>query len=399
MSTEQDEQGRQEGDETPGPLVVLEAMTRFQCNEQGCCCRGWRVDFSGPDMMKLQQLLDDAEFRDVCEGMEVLVDSQRRVHRVNLRQDPPDERCRFLDPQRHCNLQTRFGVEALPSLCQAFPTVPVAMPDGSYELPFDAICPEVRAQLDEDDGPLARIRLSPAEHPELAARLDLNHTIGALRIGSREVALDAVKKLRERLMAYLDDCREPMLHTLAGLCDAFGQLGRGLPVEHIEIPDRPPLEAFDAFFEESVSAHGSGILARTLHRFRRFIFEVELPEVIDPQALDYEPSWRQTCPPDLPELQPLLRRYMTARLFAIYTLDRDSNRVSFGYGRISHIMATTFRYAAGFAKCGIPFGRESLKAALGAADSFYRSWPVPDEAMLWFGLEPRTPTERRLNAD
>ncbi len=62
-----------------------------------------------------------------------------------------------------------------------------------------------------------------------------------------------------------------------------------------------------------------------------------------------------------------------------------SRELTCTYGSVTHVFATAFRYARGFAaRLERPLDKDIMKTAIGAAEYFQRQLKIPPEAMPWF---------------
>ena len=42
-------------------VTLPETMRRYACNQQGCCCSGWRISFKPADLVRLRTHLTRSE--------------------------------------------------------------------------------------------------------------------------------------------------------------------------------------------------------------------------------------------------------------------------------------------------------------------------------------------------
>ncbi len=118
-------------------------VSRFTCIAERCgdtCCRGLTVPLTAADARGLVSRL--SQERDLLDRA---VDAEAATLRPTA-----DGHCGFLDAQRLCGLQRRFGPEALPEVCARFPRA-LSVAPGGLELSASLACPEVARLLLEED--------------------------------------------------------------------------------------------------------------------------------------------------------------------------------------------------------------------------------------------------------
>jgi lysine-N-methylase len=129
----------------PDETIALRYMTRFRCIAERCedtCCGGLKVSVSEEHLGRMRQ---------AAAGMP---DEAERLERgLELHPDgPPDARaftrkrldglCAFLDAERLCSVQRRYGEAAIPDVCASFPRV-IQSRGGRLEVSGSMACPEV----------------------------------------------------------------------------------------------------------------------------------------------------------------------------------------------------------------------------------------------------------------
>jgi hypothetical protein len=386
-------------------ILVPEPMTRFKCNERGCCCQEWRIDFQPEELVVLQRALPPSERRELLRRARVWVgEDGETVEGIQLETVGPECRCRFLEEGGQCRLHAQQGPEILPHLCVRYPGFSFQRDDGEVELHFDSVCPEVLARLAESDAPLELVSVEPAPDHHLSARAREPSGAPAVRVGKQSLTNLQFEGCRDRIVAALGDSSRDALDTLCAINHALARLGQGEPPDAFRVRADDPTDAFGDFFEDCVGAHSGRVIARYVMLYRRFVFDVPM-EAGDPQtlaaALEYDPAWAEVARPREPEFQGLLRRYLAHRYFAAYGFYRTSHELAFNYGAATHTLAAAFRIARGVSRwLARPVDRPLLLMSIGAAEYFARAVRVERSGMPWFGLpvdaeadaEPGAPT-------
>ena len=71
-------------------------MTRFKCNEKGCCCQGWQITFDADDVYDLVVSLPESEREDLLDGAQVSVEPDTNVcTHIRLKTVGHEAKCRF----------------------------------------------------------------------------------------------------------------------------------------------------------------------------------------------------------------------------------------------------------------------------------------------------------------
>ena len=370
------------------PIVVPEPMTRFKCNERGCCCRGWRIVFRPDDMVRLAEAFpeDEREPR-LGRGVRVSVEEGegegKVVKSIELDRVGEDAACRFLEPDDKCEVHRRFGMAALPGLCVNFPAVPHGTPDR-VEMHFELICPEVLAQIAESHAPYTIVALGSDGPLGLQARTRATVSQPGVIIGGVQVPWDCLDRIRGAILAALGDERASVFQRLADVSTALGLVRTMEHLERFSVPHVADRSAFDAFLATSVHAHSPRVLAEAFHEYRRFIWDLDgYPEDLEEHLGDWQDPYRRFVEPGLPEW--LLRRYLAHRYFTVFASNEST--LYFSYGSIVHAFAQTLRLMG--ALCGAlarPIDVPIAKAAIGASEHFHRKLTrvMPPEALPWF---------------
>jgi lysine-N-methylase len=127
-------------------------MTRFHCIgsacEASCCSGGWdiAVDRQHYDDTKKALCKTPAGRREFDTKLRLAKGLTRRPKRHALMVLQGNGDCSFLDEERLCSLQKRFGEDILSHTCAVFPRSPAAFGDRR-ELAGSPSCPEVARQL------------------------------------------------------------------------------------------------------------------------------------------------------------------------------------------------------------------------------------------------------------
>lgn len=388
-------------------VVVPDSMTRFRCNQRGCCCKGWRITFEPEEVIALSRVFPPERRGSIVRGARLFVDDDGLVDGMQLRTVGPERACQFLAPDGRCGVHAEGHADALPGLCHRFPAFPFRDDLGRVELHFDATCPEVLEQLAERDAPLEVIEVvDPAPDDHLALRSSEAASMPPTAIGDRALSSAEMRRIRSCAVAYVnapEQADQSALTLLARVSHAFARLGNGEALEAFGV--RAESEAghrsFDAFFDASVQAHDAGVLGRTFMHYRRFIFTLDLDDAAFDALvplLTASASWRDELrPTSQADLQPFLRRWLAHRLFAAYDLSRATGQLAFTYSQITHVLAASFRYQLGLQRLlGRPVDLTMAKLAIGGAEYLHRNLRMPASAMPWFGIEGGAGVPRSL---
>ena len=146
---------------------------------------------------------------------------------------------------------------------------------------------------------------------------------------------------------------------------------------------------FLLFMHACISAHGAQVLAKTLLRYRRFVWAMDpallverLPRIVD-HLDDWEPALGTWLAPAEDALRPLMLRWLAHRFGTPMVNARGELREA--ADSILHVHGCALRFASAFgAALERPVDRTLFKVALGAAEFFYRSLHLPREALPWF---------------
>ncbi len=369
--------------------IVPEAMTRFRCNEKGCCCKGWRINWEVDEVIALLRDLPPARRDGLMRGARILMDGGV-ADSIELRRDGPDDACQLLTDDGRCGVHVERGPEVLPGLCQRYPAYGIATDDG-IELHFDAICPEVLAQIDESDAPYALVsRAAPTgDHLDLRATRPL--APAAIAVGDRPLTHAQLIVLRERILAHLSRADRAAIDKLADISYALARVAKGEPIEAFEVDTAGPVEPFEAYLDTCVAMHHEAALARFFGRYRRFVFDLPVADADPtalPRALAPDPRWREDLDPRDPRFDAFIARYLAHRYYNAYGVSRVGHQVGFTYGTVAQALAIGFRYSVGLARwLGRPVDRATLKVGVGASEYLFRTLDLPPVGMPWFGLD------------
>lgn len=390
---------QRQGATRPRGVVLSEPMRRFRCNQKGCCCRGWSIPFQLEDFLKLHERLGEPEKSSLGHGLKLIleppkdgkpIDSQDVVlHSLKLDGIGEDSRCRFLEEEGACRVHGKYGLDALPDLCVDFPAFPFRTADGSVELWWDPVCPEVLRQLDESDEP---IRLHRQQEPfdDAGFNLRVEHAREPARPRLCEVTLDPADQAFVRdavLDAFADDDRPPWL-TLAAVLHGFRNLEPARVREFTAVPPEDPLP-FLRFLRDCIATHGARLLATRLAAYRRFVYAVDIaPVLADGERLiehlhAWEPAFETWLAPQEALLRPLTIRYLGHRFGVAFASDGEDLRAAADGVVLRY--ATALRMAAAMAAVlRRPVDRPLFQVALGAGESVHRSLRLPREALPCF---------------
>ncbi|MFN2550175.1 MAG: YkgJ family cysteine cluster protein [Myxococcales bacterium] len=385
------------GSSPPASVHLSEPMRRFQCNQKGCCCSGWDIPFRLEDFLRLHEHLPEEERGGLTHGIRLVLGQEKTaegeqiLHSLKLDGVGDDKGCRYLATDGGCGVHRRFGLSALPDLCVDFPALGYRRGDGAVELWFDPICPEVLEQLDESDAPLRLHRQEPGTFGDAGLDLRVAHSSDRIggRIGKHSLEwgpLDAIRAASVEAFA----ADRPAWRSLAAVVHAYRRLriGNEGAFEAVEPEDPQP---FLKFLGDSIAAHGADLLRATIVKYRRFIWSVDPAPIVESPDLvrwldEWQPAFEKWLAPSEESLRPLTARWLAHRFGTPMVKGRGDLREAADC--IVHVYATSLRIAAAMgAVLRKPVDRDLYKAALGAAEFFYRSLHLPREALPWFASE------------
>ncbi len=369
-----------------GKVVIPEAMTRFKCNEQGCCCRGWTIPFRPDDVAKLAQHLPEAERTRIKRAV-LIADEHTDEKQIVLEPVGPQKACTFLEESGSCEVHRRFGMEALPRICVNFPVVPYRSGD-QIEMHFTLVCPEVLERLAESEDAYTIAELDADTVPHVRDRAKLLTGNMSVLMGGVQVPWAQLGAIRQTILRVIGDESRPVLEAVADVSYALGRIKSRESFEAFSVELVADRQAFYDFFADSIASHEPGLLARQLRGYRRFLFDLPRDgdawgDALERGLADWEAPYRQWVLPTIPEW--LLRRYLAHRYFTLFT--NGAGELRFSYGSIVHTFALSCRLMAGLcAGFQRPVDVPIAKAAIGASEYFHRQLEsrLPPEAMPWF---------------
>jgi Fe-S-cluster containining protein len=384
----------------PEGVLLSEPMTRFRCNEKGCCCSGWDIPFKLEDFLRLHEHLDEGDRAALTKQLKLVLEppksgqaideGEQVLHALKLAGVGDDQHCRFLTERGGCGVQEKYGLSALPDLCVDFPAFGYRQGEGAVELFFDPVCPEVLERLDESDEPL---RLLHRREPFGWATHDLRveHAATPVRVSLDGTVLSPQQLLAVRaacVEAFADRSRPPW-RALASLLHAIRELktSDALPAAWPgEVQD--PTQ-FLQFLHRCISSHSAELLLILFQRYKRFVFALDIGPALarrdemKAHLTDFWPAFGNWLAPHEDELAPLAARYLAHRFASPFVKQRGELRQA--ADSIAHLYGTALRYAAALAATlQRPADRALFKVALGASEFFYRSLHLPMESLPWF---------------
>src|SRR5256885_12770727 len=136
--------------------VATSGIARFACLGDRCedtCCRTWSISIDEPHYHSLGDRMRAAGEGGQFEAAFALRPDGDRTQsafaRVRLR--VADDCCPLLSPERLCTVHARWGEEALPDVCAAYPRLGRIVGDR-FEVHGSLSCPEVARRSLIDDG-------------------------------------------------------------------------------------------------------------------------------------------------------------------------------------------------------------------------------------------------------
>jgi len=282
-------------------VKLPEAMTRFRCNEKGCCCQGWKIRFDPEDLPALLGVFSEDDRREVMRDVTITIDKNRVVQGLRLRTVGENQACQFLAAEGGCTVHAEYGIAPLPKLCRTYPAFAYDGPDGRIDMQFDAVCPEVLECLLESDAALELVEYEPEPEHHVAVRAAWVREPPPVRLGERTLTLEEFDAVRDQVVGALAT-DEPALDVLARINRGFVHLLDGAPVAAFEIPQGVDGvdSDFEQYFELAVSAHDPAVLARFLKHYRQFVFDIDLMGADPDEWTPYlvAPSdWRKAVDP------------------------------------------------------------------------------------------------------
>lgn len=359
-------------------------MTRFECNQQGCCCRGWTIPFTPSDVLRLARHLPPEE-QERLDGARILNPAaEKDEQRVVLTPSGEDQLCRFLEAAGGCEVHRRFGPAALPNICVNFPAVPYQAGDH-VEMYFSLVCPEVLERVAESESAYTLTRMSDTSGTAAAGR-DVRATARrSVKLHDVSVPWESLAAIRTVLIDVVNDGSRPVLEAVADISFALGRIRSHEDLERFQVPEVVDRQPFYDFFASSVGSHSGRVLGASLREYRRFLFDIEKGwgPGLEQGLTDWQPAYRRWVLPTIPEW--LLRRYLAHRYFTVFS--SGAGRLSFSYGNIVHSFALSCRLMAGLCSAlQRPVDVPIAKAALGGAEYLHRQLEanLPPEALPWF---------------
>lgn len=124
------------------PIVVLKSDEKWDCHQCGFCCRGSLIHLSKFDLeqLNLQKWSEQPEFRD-----RMLVSDHGAESGFRLAHQK-DGSCIFLSDDGLCQIHSKFGIAAKPTICQTFPLQLVAH-EKQAVLTIRRACPSAAGDL------------------------------------------------------------------------------------------------------------------------------------------------------------------------------------------------------------------------------------------------------------
>jgi len=394
----------QQGTFPAAGVVLSEPMSRFRCNEKGCCCSGWDIPFRLEDFLRLHDRLDDADRPALTKGLKLILEppkpgtpideGEQVLHSLKLAGVGDDKHCRFLAGGGGCSVHAKYGLEALPDLCVDFPSFGYKQPgDGPVELFFDPVCPEVLERLDESTEPL---RLLHKKEPFGWATHDLRALHAAtpvhVAVKGELLSVESLSAVRNGCIeAFADPAHAPW-ETLAALLHSIRDLPPGA-APGLAWPARPAdLTPFLLFLNRCIDAHSAELLMLLFARFKRFVYAIDLKPVLERKEqlmahlADWRPAFGKWLAPQEQIVRPLQARWLAHRFGSPFTKQRGELREA--ADAIAHLYGTSLRIAAALgATLEQPVDRNLYKVAIGASEFFYRSLHLPHESLPWFASE------------
>jgi hypothetical protein len=358
-------------------VTLLETMRRYACNQQGCCCSGWRISFKPSDLVRLRTHLSPAE-------AERLGDDEGPIDAAEA------GACRFVMADgKRCEVHANHGVEALPDICVDFPVAPYPGARG-VEFSFDPLCPAVLDRIVDDPAPAALVEVEEHSDEAMQRRAANVWSAPELRVGAVPISPEAFRAVRERILAHLAATTETAADLLHAIDHAYAALSdAGGSPDAFVVAARAASPKYRRFLARCEAAHGARTLERVWAHYRRFVFDIprEGPgfDELDAHLGRFAESRARWYAPSEAALQPLLVRYIAHRHASPFLTIQG--RLHFAPGAVPHLLGTAVRCAAALgAVFRRPVDRSILKTALGWSEFVYRSLELEPAALPWFGI-------------
>lgn len=147
-------------------LLALRYMTRFRCIAERCedtCCAGLKVALSEAVHARMKaQMTEPSERARLERFVEPEVTPRPGAHAYIKPREDGD--CSFLDPDRLCSLQRRYGEPILSDACSLFPRA-LGRVGERLELTGTLACPEVARLCLLDEAAVEPVAASPELMP------------------------------------------------------------------------------------------------------------------------------------------------------------------------------------------------------------------------------------------
>jgi hypothetical protein len=374
---------------TSAPLSVAAPMLDYACNQKGCCCKGWLIPFMPSDVARMAASLPEEERNArLGWGLQLHLDADTgELNFIQLARTEPNDECRFLEDHGTCELHRRFGPQALPDLCVAFPVTAYQVGE-ELELHYEALCPSVLDRIADPRVPYQSVALDATLHPQLAARARSVLPQPLVRLGELALGVEELRWMRQVALRALGDTERPAIEHLSALSYAFDKVRAQRDVAAFELRYDEPLEPFYDFLEYCARIHASDILVGMWTRYRRFVWDFDRDDPRLSATLEQHlDAWEEPLSLWMADaevgLRPLLVRYLAHRYHSAFT--RYQGEVMLSYGSAPLAYALSIRLAA--ALSGV-FSRATdvglMKAALGWSEYTWRGLNVPAAALPWF---------------
>jgi lysine-N-methylase len=196
----------------PTEHIAPNYLARFRCIGADCeesCCSGWSVPVDAHHYQKLQQRMSGSpgERGEFTRQFHRVEDHERETNKYALAVLTDASDCSFLDTDRLCSIQKRYGSDFLPDTCALYPRQ-VGLVGTRVELTAKVSCPEIARKLLLDSDAM---KLAPVQ-PSALERGAVNRT---LPNGPHELYDRGLDVLRSAILDMLGDRRYPFASRLA----------------------------------------------------------------------------------------------------------------------------------------------------------------------------------------
>ena len=350
----------------PGaPVFLPEPMLHYRCNQQGCCCGGWKIPVRRAEVERLLRHLPGLSEED-------LVVPGQAPAGLFLRQSESQGRlcCSLLLPDGRCSVRARFGPKALPGVCASFPASAFLVA-GRVELRFDTLCPGVLEPILSSTAPVEEVLVPAMRQPGLQRSPECMREVREVRLGERLLSPGQALDLRGAILAKLNDRSRPAIEHLGSILAALARVEAGTWIESFD-PGCPfDARALIERFGLAAEQHSPDYLLAELRAYRPFLSPEELDRLRPEEQLAdllraWQPELLQRMVPQEERLRPYLLRFLWLRFWGVFL--PELGPFVFDIDQELEVYALGLRLASAFAGLlDCPVDESLLRPAFGLA--------------------------------